>query len=320
RAHVADCEKAADAPCAPDQGAVVAEVADDALDHGAGRIALGDLVPRVRLHLLDAEGNLLLVLVDVEDLHFDLIADGDHLARMVDALGPTHLADVDEAFDARLEFDEGAVAHHVDHFAGVLGADRVLLLDLFPRAGLLVLEAEGDLFLLLVHGEDIDLQLLIDLDDLVRIGDATPAHVGDVEKAVDAAQVDEGAELGDVLDDALANLPRLDLAEQLFFHLGALIFDELAAADHDVAPGFVDLEDFAVDGAADIVGDVRRPANVHLARRQEHVDADVDEKAALDLARHLAGYNVALLVAGDDVFPFLLPFRLAIGEDDGAAF
>ena len=89
-----------------------------------------------------------------------------------------------------------------------------------PRAGRLLLEAQGDLLLLLVHVEDVDLELLVDLDHLVRVGDAAPAHVGDVQQAVDAAQVDEGAELGDVLDDALADLARLDLGEQLVLHLG----------------------------------------------------------------------------------------------------
>ena len=45
--------------------------------------------------------------------------------------------------------------------------------------------------------------------------DAAPAHVGDVQQAVDAAQVDERAELGDVLDDALAELADFELGQQL---------------------------------------------------------------------------------------------------------
>src|SRR5262249_25228635 len=153
-----------------------------------------------------------------------------------------------------------------------------------PRAGGLVLQAQGDLFLLLVHGEDVDFELLVDVHDLLGIGDAAPAHVGDVEQAVDATQVDEGPELGNVLDDALANLARLDLAQQLFLHLDALIFDELAAADHDVAAGLVDLENLALDGLADVVSDVGGPANVHLAGGQEDIDADVHQETALDLA------------------------------------
>ena len=48
------------------------------------------------------------------------------------------------------------------------------------------------------------------------------------------------------------------------------------------------------------------------------MDADVDEQAALDLARHEAGDDVSFLVLLDDRFPFLLPFRLAITQYDGA--
>ncbi len=103
-----------------------------------------------------------------------------------------------------------------------------------------------------------------------------------------------------------------------FFISLALVLEQLAAADDDVAPRLVDLEDLALDGLVDVVGDVGRPANVHLAGRQEDVDADVDEQAALDLAGDQAGDDVAFLVLGDDVFPFLLPLGLAIAQDDGA--
>src|SRR5205823_7279726 len=114
-------------------------------------------------------------------------------------------------------------------------------------------------------------------------------------------------------------LAGLDLAQELLLHLLALVLEQLAAADDGVAAGLVDLEDLARDGAVDVVGDVRRAADVDLAGGQEDVDADVDQQAALDLARDQAGDDVALLVLGDDVLPLLLPFGLAVGEDDGAA-
>jgi len=40
--------------------------------------------------------------------------------------------------------------------------------------------------------------------------DASPRHVGDVEESVDAAEIDERAEVGDVLDDALSDLVLLE--------------------------------------------------------------------------------------------------------------
>ena len=81
--------------------------------------------------------------------------------------------------------------------------------------------------------------------------------------------------------------------------MSALVLDQLAAADDDVAPGLVDLEDLALDLAVDVIADVRRPADVHLAGGEKDVDADVDQQAALDLAGDGAGDDVAFLVLGE---------------------
>src|SRR5262249_36062983 len=135
--------------------------------------------------------------------------------------------------------------------------------------------------------------------------DPVPGHVGDVQEAVDAAEIDEGAELSDVLDDAAADLARLDLGQELLLHLQSLVLEELAAADDDVPAGLVDLEDLALNLAVDVVADVGRAADVHLAGGQEDVDTDVDEQPALDLAGDGALDGVAFLVLGDDLFPLL---------------
>ena len=137
--------------------------------------------------------------------------------RMVDALGPAHLGDVHQALDPLLELHEGAVGHDVHDLAGDPGADRVFLLDVFPRAGRLLLEPERDLFAVLVDVQHHHLDLIVDLEHIAGMVDAAPAHVGDVQQAVDAAQVDERAEIGDVLDGPLANLADVDFLEQLLF-------------------------------------------------------------------------------------------------------
>jgi hypothetical protein len=226
---------------------------------------------------------------------------------------------MDQSLDARFQFDEGAVAHDVDDFAGVAATDGVFRLDVGPRTRHLVLETQRDLFLLLVHLENVDLELLVDVNDLVRVVETAPRHVGDVQQAVDAAKIDERAELGDILDDTFANLARLDLAQELVLQLGAHVFEQLAARHHDVTPDVVDLENLALDGRADVVADVGQPANIDLRRVQKDVDADVDEPATLDLARHLTRDNIAFLVLLDDHFPFFLPLGLALRKNDGAS-
>jgi hypothetical protein len=97
-----------------------------------------------------------------------------------------------------------------------------------------------------------------------------------------------------------------------------VLLEQLAAGDDDVPPDLVDLEDHALDFAVDVVADVRRPADVHLAGRQEHVHPDVDEQPALDLAGDQALDPVALLVLVEDRLPLLLPLGLAVGQGDDA--
>src|SRR5262249_39678101 len=126
------------------------------------------------------------------------------------------------------------------------------------------------------------------------------------------------AELGDVFDDALAQLARFNFGEELLFHFLALVFDELAAADDNIAASFVDLENFALDGLANVIGDVGRPANVDLTGRQEHIDADIDEQTAFYFAGDSPADHIAFLVLGDDVFPFLLAAGFTIAKNDGA--
>ena len=125
-------------------------------------------------------------------------------------------------FDPLFELHEGAVAHHVDHRAANLLADGELVFHVFPGAGRLLLQAQGDLFLLVVDVQDLHFDFLVDGDHLRGMVDAAPAHVGDVQQAVDAAQVDERAELGDVLDHALAELADFQLGQQLGLLLGPL--------------------------------------------------------------------------------------------------
>ncbi len=135
-------------------------------------------------------------------------------------------------------------------------------------------------------------------------------------QAVDAAEVDERAEVGEVLDRAGADLADGDLGHQVLAEGDALGLDQPTAREHDVPAVLVDREDHAADLAVEVVGDVRRPADVDLAGGQEGVDADVDQQAALDLAGDLAGDDVPFAVLGDDALPGPHPVGLLAREDD----
>ncbi len=151
-----------------------------------------------------------------------------------------------------------------------------------------------------------------------------------MEQAVDAAEVDERAEVGDVLHDALADLTLLEFAEQLALHFRTLIFDQLAARHDDVPALLVDLQDHAADFLADVVADIVRTADINLAGGQEDVDAavavvgdrfsDVDEQAALDFADHDAVDDIAFFLRLNNAEPVLHPIGFPLGKHDQALF
>src|SRR5437867_4342216 len=149
-----------------------------------------------------------------------------------------------------------------------------------------------------------------------------PAHVGDVKQTIDAAQIDERAEVGYVLDGALDELPDAERIQRLSLQLFALHFDHLAAGNDDVAALFVDLQDHRVDVAADPIADFAGAANVDLRGRQENRHADIDEQPSLDLLGDLAGDGVAFLLGFHDGFPVddAISFALADLHQTGIAF
>src|SRR5690606_6234121 len=115
-AEVRLVDHAVDALFDADEHAVIGERADLALDDVARVVLLGEDGPGIGLELLEAEGDALVLRVDVEDDGLDLLAELEDL-RGVLGLGPGHLADVDEALDALLELDERAVVGERDDLA-----------------------------------------------------------------------------------------------------------------------------------------------------------------------------------------------------------
>ncbi len=198
------------------------------------------------------------------------------------------------------------------------GADREFRFDVVPRIGHLLLEAEADAFFFLVHVEHHDVEFLADLEHFGRMIQPAPAHVGDVEQTIEAIQINERAEIGDVLDCALANVAGHHFAEQLRAFLAALGLDEFAAREHDVLAILVDLDDLEFVAVADERLEILRRDHVNLRRRQKSLDADVDDQAALDHGLDLAHDAAAFVANREDAFPIFLELRLFVREDDGA--
>ena len=84
-----------------------------------------ELLPRIRLALLDAERDAATLFVDVEHHDFDFLADVHDLRRVDVLVGPVHLGHVHQAFDALFDLDEAAVVGDVRDLAEQARAGRV---------------------------------------------------------------------------------------------------------------------------------------------------------------------------------------------------
>src|SRR3990167_5498935 len=151
---------------------------------------------------------------------------------------------------------------------------------------------------------------------LARVGDALPAHVGDVQQAVDAAQVDERTVVGDVLDDAFADFTLLQLRHQFGALLGAGFFQDGATRDDDVAARTVHLQDGEGLFLAHQRADVADRADVDLRARQEgRGAAEVDGEAALHAADDGAHHRFVLLIDAFETRPGLFAAGLVAADD-----
>src|SRR5436189_179142 len=198
--HVGDVDQAVDAGLDFHERTERREVSHFPLDAHPDGILLRQRHPGVLFRLLHAERDLLLRLVDLQYHGFNRLADRHDLRWVAHVARPAHFGDVDQALDPRLELDERAVVRDRDDLALHARAHRVLRGHVLPGVRLQLLQAEADALALPVDVEDLDLDLLPDVHHLGRVRHATIAHVRDVEQSVHAAQIDEGAEVGDVLD------------------------------------------------------------------------------------------------------------------------
>src|SRR2546423_2586451 len=253
----------------PEEQAEFGLVLDLALDSGTDRVLLDESLPRIAHRLLQAERDAALDRIDLEDLDFDLLRGRYDLAGVHVLLGPRHLGDVDEALDAGLELDEGAVIGDVGDPALVARAHREFRLDALPGIVEQLLHAERDAVGLVIDLDDLHLDLLPDVEHLGRVIDAAPGDIGDVEQAVDAAEIDEGAVVRDVLDHAVDHLALFEVLHQLLALLRPGLLEHGASRHHDVAAATIHFQNLERLRHIHQRGDVPDRPDVDLAARQE---------------------------------------------------
>src|SRR5437660_3020134 len=309
--EIGQMDHAVDVALEPEEQTELGLVLDLALDRGSDREFFDKDFPGITHGLLEAQRNPPLDRINFQDLHFDFLRGGDDLAGVHVLFGPRHFRDVDQAFDAWLQFDEGAVVGDVGDAAGEARVERILRLDPLPGIIEQLLHAERDAVGLVVDLDDLDLHGLADSQDFGRVIDPPPGDIGDVQQAVDAAEVDERTVIGDVLDHAVDHLTLFEVLHQLLALFGAGLFQNRAARHHDVASAAIHLEDLERLRVVHQRCNVADRADVDLRARQEgHSTIEVDGEAALDLVEDDAVDLLVVLEGLLELAPALFAARL----------
>jgi hypothetical protein len=230
--------------------------------------------------------------------------------------GPAHFRDVDQAFNARLQFDERTVIGDVGHAAGELGLDRILGFDAIPRIGLKLLHAERDAVRLVVDAYDLDLDGLADRQHFGRVVHTTPCDIGDVQQAVDAAEINERTVIGDVLDHAVDNLALFELLDDFRTLFGARFFENGTTRHDDIAATLVHLQNLEGLRHVHERRDIADRADIDLRTGQEGNGAfEVDGETTLDLVEDGAFNALIVVVHFFELDPALFAAGLLAAED-----
>src|SRR5690349_10909294 len=264
-----------------DEGAKGDDLRDLALDLVALVVGLEHLLPRVALGLLEPERDALALAVDVEHLDLHVLADLEHLGRMVD-VAPGELGDVDQPVHP-VEVDEGAEVDDVRDLAvdDVAGVEPVQ--DRLAHLLALVLEdgaaREHDVVPRAVELDHLRAQLLA--EKLVEVLDTADVDQRGRQEAAHP-EVEDQAALDDL--DHLAVDRLLGLGRALDRLPGHLEARTLLGEDQP-ALGVLLRQHERVDLVAerDLVGRVHRAPDRELGDRDHalRLVADVDEHLVL---------------------------------------
>ena len=212
-----------------------------------------------------------------------------------------------------------AICHELDHLDGGNAADLVLLGELGPGVAVGILVAQGDLALLAVKVDDVNVDLVANGDDLRGLMDAAPAQLGHMNHAVDAADVHKCAVAGQGLDHAVVALADLDLVPDGLGALAALGLGNAADGANNALAGLVDLGDLQADGLLEELAQLSVSGQVGLGGGNEHAHAlHIDHDAALVLLGDNTFENGAVVNGFLDLGPHLGSIQTLLGQHSSA--
>ena len=183
--------------------------------------------------------------------------------------------------------------------------------------GILLRRLQGKAHSLTVHVdvEHLDRDLLTNLDNLGGVVDVLPGQLGDVNEAVDPAQVNERTKVDDRGDDAGADLPLLEVIEEGLADLALGLLQPGTTRKHDVVAILVEFDDFGLESLADVGLQVTYAPHLHQRGREKAAKPDVENESALDDLNDTTLDDPVLFLDPLDSPPCALVLSALLGQD-----
>jgi len=273
------------------------------------------LLPRVVFALLQTQGDTTTFFVDIQNHNFHYVANVNNFGRVDVFVGPIHFGNVNQAFNAFFDFNEAAVVGQVGHATGQFGTFRITLSDSYPRIFAQLFQAQRYTSTLAVELQHFNSDFVANVYDFARVLNAFPRHVGDVQQAVNAAQINECAVVSEVLNDTFDFHAFLQVFQQLIAFCAVFGFDNGTTGNNNVVTLLVKLDDFELKLFAFQVQGVANRTNVNQGTRQERANTiQLNSEATFNFAVDNTDYSFSFFVSFFQRDPSFVTFSFLTGQ------
>jgi len=147
-----------------------------------------------------------LVAVNLQHDDDDFLVIRNDLTGVGEVFAPVHISNMGEPFNAGFQFNESTVFGHACYYAADHGTYWVPNVCTLPWIALQLLHTEPEALHFMVDLKNLDADSVADFENLVRMLEPLVAHIGNVQQAIEAAKIDEGAVSLDAFHYAIDNL------------------------------------------------------------------------------------------------------------------
>ena len=141
-------------------------------------------------------------------------------------LSPGHFRDMNQPFNALLQFDESAIIGNGHHLACNLRINWVAFFHSFPGMGQQLFVSDRNPLPDRVEIDYLDGDFIIQFDHFRGVAYPSPGEVGDMQQSIHSTEVDKHAKVGDILDGAFHYGAHIHFKQYLFPHFRQAFFNQ----------------------------------------------------------------------------------------------